>query len=872
MPTESINSKIEDVGAVDPKEASKIEASLKGREQAPRVIDQTGSWVNWTNVRDQLGQNFDVERIPLRKLRQMRRDPMIAFGLHYRKVPLAQAEWHIEAADKTGPNPQVSAFMTNAWRQVHARFIFQRTQDFDFGWQAIAQRFALGNPGGYYIDPAETNVDNRVKPVWDEGTVRPIIWKPFVALPPEQVAPVFNTNGDFDGMIYDKAATQTAPINVNPTKLTKDQMRIDVYHSLWGTNDRDSAFGSLYGYPLISHAYRYWWSYWFRWAMADRAFERQALPPLVAYHPDGSYIDPDTGQEVSYQEVSQVTAESLRANAIATVPGTLASAGMDERGTSIREWEFKFMDVPSSNFDALDKSFNYLDVMKLRSICVPENALIEGSGGTSSRNVAEQMADLMIQSEANKWEEISFDINDYILPKLLAVNFPEFVNNGGTCRIVGHGFKQQDIELMKQLIQLIGQGDPTLLGIDTREMLERLNMPILSPEALQRQQELIALRQAMQQTPQVNGGRGQLNVAPANTAGLPPGNTNGGSVPEPNAPGASTTGFSDDSMVFFVPETISLSDSEDFLSSLPNTRHYDDKTTKALALQLRKLHQAYLREIYKDFAKYVGGIQTIVLTDEPNVELADRSKVVNINAAKKAANKLLDGWAENSKRLQRLTDSSQNIITRLVKRSVDRTKRDFNITAEIVADRYQAWIEQQTGKLIKSVHGTVRDELQQFLVNQIRDGKTSSEIALEIQQHFDGFDEYKSNRIARSEVRDAMNAGTLIASEEGGHKYVQATDGTEFDVECRNRNEKIFTLKEAWREMTSSRTHPNCTLGFRPLARAEFAVKSVDELPAEAGNADAWFDDETCTAYIPLTLSDNDAQEFLKLVANHING
>ena len=124
----------------------------------------------------------------------------------------------------------------------------------------------------------------------------------------------------------------------------------DVYHTLWVTNQKDNEFGNLYGFPLIGHAYRFWWSYWFLWANLDRAFERMAVPPLVAYHPEGDYMDEDTGERVPYWQIAIEAAERLRSNAVAAVPGTIATAGLEERGTQQREWEFKFLETPSNNF------------------------------------------------------------------------------------------------------------------------------------------------------------------------------------------------------------------------------------------------------------------------------------------------------------------------------------------------------------------------------------------------------------------------------------------------------------------------------------------------------------------------------------------
>ena len=132
-----------DEGGVDPKEASKIEKSVKGKDQAPTVAQQTPAQDLWTRMSTVLGPPFDSERVTLYQMRQMRKDAMIAFGLHYIKVPLVRAEWHIEARDKDGPNAQVSAFVDAALRPIYARYILQRTQALDFGFQAMTKRFVM---------------------------------------------------------------------------------------------------------------------------------------------------------------------------------------------------------------------------------------------------------------------------------------------------------------------------------------------------------------------------------------------------------------------------------------------------------------------------------------------------------------------------------------------------------------------------------------------------------------------------------------------------------------------------------------------------------------------------------------------------------
>jgi hypothetical protein len=841
MPDPVINAKIDVPGAIDPKDAALIEKSIKGPEQVPTTRDATPAGTDWKRLSAQLGSPYDPTKVPLRKLREMREDPMIAFGLHYKIVPLVRANWHMDARDANGPNAQVAAFMDAAWRFIHARYMLQHAHGvLSFGYQALGKRFQLANPGGVYVDEG-----GNTQPVWSEGSILPVIWKPFAALEPEKVTPRFDDNsGEFDGIDLELDLAnrkKTSGVGGSRKKSgNQNTQEIDVWHSLWATNERDFAFGSLYGKPLLRNAYRHWWSYWWRWQQYDRAFERLAVPPIVAYHPDGNWTDPETGEQIPYQTIALNAAEKLRSNAIAAVPSTLASSGLEEKGTVKREWEFEFLEPKNANvFDKFDSAFNYLDVMKLRSLWVPEQAFIEGEGGTSSRNVASQMAEVFIESQALLWDEIADHINRYILPQLLLINFPEFVANGGTCRIVGHGFAKEDLDLLKQIIQLIGQADPTSLGVDIREALRRLNIPLMSPEALTAQQAQLA--RAASQPPRVNGGRNGLSVVPLN-----PGQTNGGSVPEPNAPGSSALGFADDNwngeeqrFVYVAPgEHITLSDTEDFLTDLPSSKHYSDKAMKALAVQMRKAWIAHYKALYPDFAEH--------LNQYTSMEFADS---VPKKAAVKAANKLIREWEASSDAIERVTKRSKQIIAKMLKRSIKLEAKAINGKADLTQEALDNWMEGQVAKLIRNTHDTVKDELHTFLVPKIRDGLSPQEIAKGVREHFSDFPGWKASRVARSETRDVVNAGTLLTGEHNGLKWTRATDGEEFDQDCKDRNGKLLTIREAWKELTKE--HSNGTLGFDLIPRADFSIKWVPEMPDDSDRA-AYFDDETGTAFVKL--------------------
>lgn len=844
--------KIDVPGQFDPRDLERLQKSIEGKEQAPTTRDQAPAGVDWKRLSQQLGAPFDPTQVPLRKLREMREDPMIAFAMHYIIVPLVRAKWHMEARDNNGPNAQVAAFMDAAWRMIHSRYVMQHIGgSLSFGYQAMASRYQIANPGGFYVDPA-TGTTN---PSWSEGSVMPRIWKPFVALEPEMVTPRWVESGpgegDFDGIDLEIKPAQRGQgrgIKSKNKKGNQNVQEIDVFHSVWATNDRDAVFGNIYGRPRIRHAYRYWWSYWWRWAQYDRAFERMAIPPIVAYHPEGNWVDPESNEKIPYQTIALNAAERLRSNAIAAVPSTLASSGLDEKGTQKREWEFEFLESKGHNvFDKFDVAFNYLDVMKLRSIWVPEQAFIEGEGGTSSRNVAAQMAEIFMESQALLWDDMADHVNRYVMPTLLMLNFPEFVANGGSVRMVGNGFQKEDTELLKQLIQLAGQADASFLGeVDFRESLRRLDVPMKRPEDYAAEQARLSRQQPGIST--VNGGRNGLSVV--KNPNVNPGTTNGGSVPEP---AQKSLGFSDEYVYMNPPEFIELSDTEDFIASLPNTPHYNDRSLKALTVQVRRAWQTHFRNSYGDFASYLEGMGD-------SFEFADKS--VTKKAAVKIANKIVREWQLADATIEQITGRTRNVIERAVKRGIRIAQKEVNLDGSPDADTISEYVDGQTARVLSRTTDTMKDEMHDFLVEHIRDGKTPTEIAREVRNHFsDDFPINKANRVARSEVRDAVNAATLLAGEASDLSWVRMSDGEEFDKECKERNGKLATIKSAWKAMRS--THPNCTLGFALVPRAEFSIDYVRNMPGDHEDEMAFYDELTDTAVIWVGASDDDIDTFL---------
>lgn len=795
----------------------KILSSVTGREQSPSQRTQAQTWVSWKELGRRLGQPFDFEQIPYSKLRQMRRDPMIRFALHYVKTPLVRAQWRMESED-----PQVAAFADAAWRRIHSYYVFQRSLALDFGFSAMVKRFELDFPTATFRDPLSPDTP---KPVWGEGNVPAIVWKPFVALPPELADPVWDeATGELAGIKYggpqEKARASGAGGGGGG-----DKPDVDIFHTLWGTNEKDSVFGSLFGYPRIAYAYRYWWSYWFRWAMYDRYFERVAVPPLQVWHPDGFFEDPITGERLEMSDVAYEAGNRARANGIITTPSDLADNNSVTGGSAgKRAWEISYLEPSSSSPVDFDKSFNYLDVMKLRSMWVPEQAFIEGEGGTSSRNVAAEMAEIFVQSQANLMSEIDDEINRFILPQLISVNFPDFI---GEVKKVTQGFAQEDMELLKQLIQLVGQKDPLLLGVNIPKAMERMGIEVMTPQEQDKQ---------------------RADLIKAQLAAMPPTATPKPGVAAPMADPGTALGYSYVSH----PEVILLSDGDDFIATLPTSSHFADETTRKLALRLRNMYRKDFRERVRDLADQIeeGDLKLVLsesIAPKGQVLLAQddgltakqkaaaaAGVVVGAAAAKKAAKKIVAAWQWPAERLAELAGATANVLTRIFGAAADEVASTNGLDSKVPRDDSQSWAFSRAEDIVQQTDSSLRDELETAVREALLDGNVEpKDLAGELRSRFSDRPASKSGTVAVTETVGAWNTATLMAARANDVKQVQAIDAQKgpTDRQCEDRDGKLFRVRDALKEDAKER-HPNCTLEWRILQpQVALSLQFTDEMP-----------------------------------------
>ena len=818
-------------GDITPQEAAAIRSSVAGKEQAPSQ-QQQAIFANWRQAADQLGSPFEVEHIPLSRLRSMRRDPMLSFGLSFIKTPHVRAKWTIDAKDTNGPNPQIAAHLDYDLRRIYASFVFQWCNALDLGFQPLAKRFELGIPAGTFIQTDQNSGTETEQPIWSQGGIQPIRWKPFVALQPEACEPIWDGQGGFGGIDFDPSQQAYTPAN---TSGITDAYTIDLYHSLWVTNEREQNFGSIYGYPRLGYAYRYWWSYWFRWAIADRAFERKADPSVLVYHPEGEFVDETTGATTNYSDYALAMGERMRSGGVMALPSETYEDA-NGRGT-IRQWEIGFTEN-ATNFDPFDKSFEYLDVAKLRALAIPEQAFFEGKGGTSSRNVASEMQSSFTESQAVLSAQIVETINRWMIPQWLAVNYPEFLTTAGTASFVMQGFADVDVTFTQQVIQLIGQQqsgvDELLKLVDLKEVLTEAGVPIADFASQQRQAaQIVAQQQALTaQPPAVTPAPGGVGVVPSST-------------------GFSYIAGPDEPILLFSTSGTA------FIESLPDSQHYSDKTVLGFARQLWTLYHSLYQDEYSSALSTLEKATLSSESQEDSVELSVSDLIDK-------ATQLLSDWQMSSRWTPTLTRTKQifqSLFSRASKLELGRS----NLSGKLDDDSVQDWINNHIAEFATEVATTTRTELRDFVAAQLADDPQIElkDLTQRAREHFVDFPDWKSDRLVKTEVRDVYNAATAMAAQAAGVGMLQAVDAQAgpTDQDCEDRDGKLFTVTEALKE----REHPNGTLGWKIVPVANLSIERRPDLDDDVLG---FYESDTETIVLAENLSTEDEREYVGLVVD----
>jgi hypothetical protein len=780
-----------------PAEVQRLREDLL-RDQAPSARSRTNYFDPSVFV-GRHGRPYSSRRIPIATLMEMRTDAIMRFAQLVALTSIFSAKWKINCT-----NARKAAFLHQALRRVIGRLIIQYFESWNFGYQAMVKEFGLMVPGWLYVDP-ETGES---APVWDEGGYPALVWEPCVTLRPGSVAPVWTPGGSLNGMAIAKSGTGgyslpmvpfaaddfldvPASINANFTNDDESKTKVDITHTLWAVNERDAQWGSIWGYPRLGYAFKYWWAYEMTFGILQRAVERHGDPTIVVSYPMGS--SNVSGKEVPNQQIAFQIAERARSGSVLAVPSEVWGEDMATANQAVK-WKIEYLQ-PSADFDKLVRVLEYYDTMRFRSMMVSELAIAEGSGGTSSRNVAAETGQRTAESQIFAQAELDELINRYMIPQLADANFPELADV--PARKETQAFGADEAALAADLLRSYANSDADKLPIDKTALLSRFQIDALEGPALDRWQQELAARAE---------------------AATPP--------PTPAEPGGAA-GVTDTGFYYQAPEHIQLAEDEAMLAALPKTKHYTDRTVLAHTRLVRKLWRDLLTEQYEDFATYVA---------KADLNLAE-------DPTDSAAAKIVSGWRFVGKTaaatIKRVALALGKVLARAgsIELSSSRVPTD---TWDPESKTLAQWVRDNAAAMVRSVDETTRKQLSTFLASELKAGRTAEEISANLRAHFAEFPDWRADLIARTEVAKFYNAGTLFAGEAAGVKQVQALDARgpgESDPKCIARHGRIYDLSDAWQEDD----HPRGTLGWRlipPGTQLEWRRSPSDEMSGLAARVD----------------------------------
>lgn len=373
-------SPVEERQAIVQRDQGILDRLAQAEASGPTVRQRTQSEIiDLTLLQNRLGNPFSTRWIPFEQLREMTTDLMLAFGWWMTVTPLIRAEWSIAS-----PDAQLAAAVDEALRPVITSDILAMSNALWFGHQPLVKRFKLGKLGGFYRDPQSSDPDADI-PVWN-SSADALLWKAPAVLNPAHCLPQWDDEGQMVGFKFSQtpiphfdliSAASAYGYEVIPGHF------IGPDFAMWITNESELQFGSIFGSARTKRAYPYWWSYWFRWRLADRSYENLADPAKIVYYPVDfdRFIDPDDPDaENPRVRMARQTALDLgaqtRSGATLAVPGSMHE-GHDGKSTGMRKWELSYLQA-RNNFSDLDSTFKMLDTLKLRSWFIPEQAFIEG--------------------------------------------------------------------------------------------------------------------------------------------------------------------------------------------------------------------------------------------------------------------------------------------------------------------------------------------------------------------------------------------------------------------------------------------------------------------------------------------------------------
>lgn len=686
-------------------------------------------------------------------------------------------------------NAQVAAFADNIIRPIYGRLTLVILRMLWAGYSPAAKNFETVNPNWTYLP----GIDEDPLPVWDQGSVQALVYKPVTPLRPEVCRPVWDANGNFNGIGYDGRYGGPGYFTLNGQR-TPD---VDAAHAVWSVHDQDSESGSPWGFARVAYCAPIFHMYRYIWTLLGRAFENNADPGPVVRYPreDVPQVDAD-GNAVRNVDVALRIGRRRRSGSTVALPSE-SYVDLQDKPTGVQKWAIEYPKNETS-FAEILKFIEFLEASKLRSLLISEQGLITSSGAQSNRNTMASASQQRNESQLVLMKQIIDVIEQVFVAPAIAMNMPWFEGNL-SMRTVGFGDQEDDV--VKQILQLEGQLDPRTFGVDVKRILASRGLPMYSAADYKKVEAQIAADPP--QLPAVKPTEGRRALV-----------TQTGFDRETGKPEMSYVQLGG---------RIELSDDGDFVASLPRTDAFADAKVLAVARSLRSTSSGFLSWLYGDFARYLGKQKNLDLT-EVLEQVAEEHlsgfgvELAGADGVRAVVDRIMAGWRPSVDRIAAYSKAARTALGRVVDRtaSLQLSRVGSKASASSLDEVAAAWLDDRGAELVSGVLDTTRKQIAEVLADGVRAGQTTTQIAADLRAHFSDFPVNRARLIATVEIPTAFNYATVQAGQSAGIAKAQLVDG-HYDSFCSARDGRIVSLADAAKERLA---HPGCHLCVRLLPNA----------------------------------------------------
>lgn len=774
-------------------------SALSKRKPGPTTEEQSGGGFPFDALIKRISDPSDPTNVSFPFLRLMRRDHMIALALHFIMMPIVRAQWYYECS-----NAQVAAYADKIVRPIWGRLALTIMRHLWAGYSPGVKVFEVIQPDWVY----ET-VDGEFKKVWDNGNIGCVVYKPVIPLKPESCRPRFK-NGNFDGIAYDRRYSDGWFLIHG-----EEKREIDLLHSFWVTHDQEGEDNSIFGFSRIAHAAPIYHMFWYIWTLLGRAFENNADPgPIVRYPRDEPSLLNASGDTVKNVETALTIGRRRRSGSTTALPSEPYTDYTDRPSGSVFKWGIEYPEI-KTDFEALMKWIGILEATKLRALWLPEQGVIEGEGGTSSRNVASEFGSQRDESQGVLFSQIAEQVDHYLVKPAIKMNFPWFE---GSIQMKALGFGQYDEDTVRQILQLAGQENWRSFGIDVQKLVESRGFPMHDPIKRKRLMDEAAAEVEKNQTPVVEPKQGRRALV-------------------------TQSGFGETHYVQLGGK-IDLAEDGDFVANLPSTVHFEDKGIVAVARAMRVASRTYFQNVYNDVTRHLGRRR-----DVP--EDLDEGRALEV------ATEILDAWTPRPERSMNFAEMTQVHLARAFDRASEIQSRNILLGERLSSDDVDQafWLEEHSYEAVARANGDVRDDILSFVANELLAGARARDLGEQVRREFARRPRSMAEEFTRREVMHAYNRAVLEAGSSAGLSFAQILDSGDGE-RCRHSHGQFVALPDCKIEAGHD---SSCTLGFRLLRTLDLEVRKAQT----DGRFKARFDEDTETVLFSPDITREEERGFL---------